>query len=199
MEACGPTRAKRMSENFGEAFTHPDAANSKGTESALKRFLGENGSPLSGRTAEKRALFQEKSQQFFIEFFIGTIAHGQIDKRFFIDDTLFVGETLEAFFPVIAAHTARAESAERHLGSREMDNRVVDAAASETAPLQYAGNRAFVRGKEIQGKRRRTGVDLFNDFVHAFKSEHGHHGAENFFSHHFVRPGDAVQDGRLYL
>lgn len=48
MEACGHVRAKRMSENFGEAFTHPDAADIKGMESALKRFLGENNSPLSG-------------------------------------------------------------------------------------------------------------------------------------------------------
>ena len=48
MGGCGPTRAKRMSENFDEAFTHPEVADIKGMESALKRFLGENGSPLSG-------------------------------------------------------------------------------------------------------------------------------------------------------
>ena len=81
--------------------------------------------------------FEEFSQHFLIFFPIRPIAHGQIDERLFIDDTLFVRKAIEALFPVIAAHAAHTYSAERHLAGSEVNNRIVDAASAETTFAKY--------------------------------------------------------------
>ena len=57
-----------MSENFGEAFTHPDAANSKGTESALKRFLGKTARRYPAELLKNALYFRKNLNSFSLNF-----------------------------------------------------------------------------------------------------------------------------------
>ena len=71
--------------------------------------------------------------QFLIKALIWLVSHGQIQPCFFVYDALVMGEGAKAFFAVIGAHTALTKTSESHLTGREMNHRIVDAAAAESA------------------------------------------------------------------
>lgn len=64
---------------------------------------------------------------------VGLVAHGQVDPQLFVYDALIVGEGLKACFAVVGTHAALPEAAEAHLAGGQMDDGVIDAAASEAA------------------------------------------------------------------
>ena len=71
--------------------------------------------------------------QFLIKALIWLVSHGQIQPYFFVYDALVMGEGAKAFLAVIGTHTALTKTSESHFTGREMNNRIVDAAAAESA------------------------------------------------------------------
>ena len=108
-----------------------------------------------------------------------------------------MAEAIEPRFSVIASHSAGSEAAKRHFAGGEMNDRIVDTAAAETTFIHYEIGRFLVRGKDIQGQRRRARIDFPDYRFEAFKRQYGHDWAKNFLLHRLVRPGNAVQHGRL--
>lgn len=91
--------------------------------------------------------------EFIVNLFIRLISHGEIEKRLFIDDALIVREGLEPRLAVIRAQSALLKSAERHVGSRQMNDHVVDAAAAKAEFFRQPPDTPFIGGKQIKGER----------------------------------------------
>lgn len=73
--------------------------------------------------------------QLVIDFFVWLIPHGKIHPGLLIHDALLMRESLIAFSAMIAAHTAFADSAKRHITGSQMNDNVIDAAATERTGL----------------------------------------------------------------
>ena len=110
-------------------------------------------------------LFKEKLDQLFVRLPVRLIAHGQIQKRRFIDNALIVAERFEARFAVVGAESARAEAAEGHIRRCKMDDYVVYAAAAEAdlrgqAPDPRSIGREHIQRESLYVKIGRTGPKI---------------------------------------
>lgn len=99
------------------------------------------------------SLFQKHPNQLPIELPIRLIPHRQIQPGLLVHNALIVGKSVKAVPAVVGAHAALAEASEAHLAGGQMDDGVVDAAASEAAARGDMPGHTFVGGKEIQGQR----------------------------------------------
>ena len=75
--------------------------------------------------------FQKHMQKLFKKLaFEWLIAHRQIYPRLFINDGLIVRKGVEARLAVIRAHAALADAAKAHFAGGQMDDHVIDTAAT---------------------------------------------------------------------
>ena len=78
-------------------------------------------------------LFQEKPDHLLVYLPVRLIPHRQVDPCLFIYDTLIVGESIETNLAVISSHTTFTESTKSHFSSSQMNDRIIDASATESA------------------------------------------------------------------
>ena len=109
-----------------------------------------------------------------MEFFIGLVAHGEVDPCLLIYNALIVGESVKAFFPVAGAHPAFSEASESHLAGGKVDDGVIDASAPEsTAGSDFFGG-LLLFGEDIESQRMRHGVDVADGFIQCIVGKDRH-------------------------
>ena len=89
---------------------------------------------------------------------IRLVAHIQIHPGLFIYDTAQMGKFFKTVLAMVAAHAAFAHTTERHLGGCQVDDGIVDAAASESASDQNLFFHGLAFREAVQ--RQRTGMGL---------------------------------------
>ena len=67
-----------------------------------------------------------------------------------------------------------------------MDDRIIDASASESAPRGNFFRRRFTGRKQVKGQRLGHSVDIADHFIQAVKGEEGHDRSEDLFLHDSV-------------
>ena len=75
--------------------------------------------------------------QFIIDPPVRLIPHRQVDPGLFVHDTLVMGEGFEAFFAVVAAHSAFSETAKWHFTGGKVNDHIIDASAAKST---FSGN-----------------------------------------------------------
>ena len=99
-------------------------------------------------------------EKFFVELPVRLIPHGKIQPGFLVHDALVVGKGPETFSAMIGAHSALSEAAESHFAGGKVNDRIVDAAAAESAVCSYFFRRGAVGSEDIQRQRMLHGIDL---------------------------------------
>ena len=135
-------------------------------------------------------LAQEASQHFFFPEPVLLIPYRQIHPGFLIDYASLMCEAVKSFFSMIASHAAFSDTAERHLAGGEVDDGIVDAAATKmTSGKDFLfGSRIF--GEKIECKRVGMGFDLLDCIIQVRIGKYRKNRSENFFAHDRIVPGD---------
>ena len=94
----------------------------------------------------------------------GLVSHGYIDPGLLVYDASVMGKILKTGFSVVCAYSAFADTAKGHFRSGKMDDRVVDAAASELAMFEDSFLCRAVFAEEIKRQRVRMTVDCGDGF-----------------------------------
>ena len=114
---------------------------------------------------EESSLFQELSDQFFIDFSILLVSHREVQPCFFIYNTLEVRKGIEPVSAVVRSHTAFAKAAKSHLAGCQMDDRIIHTATAEsTARGDFAGD-ILVGSEDIQSQWMCHGVNGYDSFI----------------------------------
>ena len=106
-----------------------------------------------------------------------------------------MAEQIKAFLSMIRTHTAVANAAKAHLGSCQMNDGIVDAAAAKmTSGKDFLfGSRIF--GEKIECKRVGMGFDLPDCIIQVRIGKYRKNRSENFFAHDRIVPGNIGEDG----
>lgn len=104
--------------------------------------------------------------QFLFPAGIWLIPHGQIHPGGFLHNALLMAEQIKAFLSMIRTHTAVANAAKAHLGSCQMNDGIIDAAASIRGLRQYPLFDPLVFCKYIECQRFRSFLHKPNGFLY---------------------------------
>lgn len=110
-------------------------------------------------------LFQKEAYQLPIEISIRLVTHRQIQPGLFIYDALIMRKGIKSILSVIGAHSTFAKTSKAHFACGKVNDGIIDASASESAPGDYFTGKCFITGEDIKGKRMGEGIDVANDLI----------------------------------
>ncbi len=140
-------------------------------------------------------LAHESPNDLSFTYLMVVVAHGKVNPRRFFDDASCMRKRLKALFPVVTAHAACADTTKGHMGCRQMDDGVIDAATAKRTGLQHLLFMFTTGSKKIQRERFWSFSDERDGVIKAGITHHGQEGAEDFLLHdgrirrHLVKQG----------
>ena len=141
----------------------------------------------------------EQADQPILDAVVWLIAHRQIEPGSLVDDALFVRKCAETGLAMVRAHAAGADAAERQIIGREMDDGVVDAAATELQTGHHLTRDGLILGENVKGEGPRHIVELVDGVAEIFVAANRQDRSKDLFLHDGVAPFHIAQNSRLNL